>query len=106
MEKIVLCVMAFLYHNHYFFFLAWKPLKTIKKCLIFLSRRCKNGTVETQNPQKINLKTLLQEENDDYRPFKVGHFWNNNYIEYESALLCVLVGERVSNCKLLVIIRE
>ena len=88
------------------YFFCLKTTKDHKKMFHFLSRQCKSGTIETQNPQKINLKTLLQEENDDYRPFKVGNFWNNNYIEYESALLCVLVGEGVSNCKLLVIIRQ
>ena len=27
---------------------------------------------------------LYKEEDDSYKPIRVGSFWNNNYIEYES----------------------
>ena len=28
--------------------------------------------------------TLFEQEKDYYKPVRVGYFWNNNYIEYES----------------------
>ena len=32
-----------------------------------------------------DIKTLYKkEEKDYYKPMRVGNFWNNNYIEYES----------------------
>ena len=31
-----------------------------------------------------DIKTPLEKEDDYYKPMKVGNFWNNNYIEYES----------------------
>ena len=30
------------------------------------------------------IKTLFEEEDDYYKPIKVGNFWNNSYIEYKS----------------------
>ena len=30
------------------------------------------------------IKTPFERENDFYKPLRVGNFWNNNYIEYES----------------------
>ena len=36
---------------------------------------------------KINrdIRTLVKQEGDYYKPIRVGNFWNNNYIEYESS---------------------
>ena len=31
-----------------------------------------------------DIKTLLEEEDDYYKPTRLGDFWNNNYMEYES----------------------
>ena len=31
-----------------------------------------------------DIKILFEEEDDYYKPIRVGDFWNNNYIEYES----------------------
>ena len=31
-----------------------------------------------------DIKTLFEEEDDYDKPIRVGNFWNNNYIEYES----------------------
>ena len=31
-----------------------------------------------------DIKIPLEKEDDYYKPMKVGNFWNNNYIEYES----------------------
>ena len=30
------------------------------------------------------IRTLFEQEDDYYKPIRVGNFWNNNYIEYES----------------------
>ena len=33
-----------------------------------------------------DIRTFLeQEEKDYYKPMRVGNFWNNNYIDYESS---------------------
>ena len=31
-----------------------------------------------------SIKTHFERENGFYKPLRVGNFWNNNYIEYES----------------------
>ena len=31
-----------------------------------------------------NIRTLFEQEDGYYKPIRVGKFWNNNYIEYES----------------------
>ena len=33
---------------------------------------------------KTTIKTHFERENNFYKPLRVGNFWNNNYIEYES----------------------
>ena len=38
-----------------------------------------------QNAQKINLKTIFQEQDEYYKQIKVGNYWSKNYIEYESS---------------------
>ena len=30
------------------------------------------------------IKTLFEQEDDYYKPIRVGNFWNNNHIDYES----------------------
>ena len=32
-----------------------------------------------------DIRTLFKQEDDYYKPSRVGGFWNNNYIEYESS---------------------
>ena len=32
----------------------------------------------------IDIRTLLEQEKDYYKPKRASNFWNNNYIEYES----------------------
>ena len=32
-----------------------------------------------------DIRTLFKQEDDYYKPIKVGNFWNNKYIEYESS---------------------
>ena len=34
--------------------------------------------------KKTEIRTLFEEE-DYYQPKRVGNFWNNSYIEYESS---------------------
>ena len=31
-----------------------------------------------------DIRTIFEQEDDYYEPVKVGNFWNNNYVEYES----------------------
>ena len=31
-----------------------------------------------------DIRTLFEEEEDNYKPKSVSSFWNNNYIEYKS----------------------
>ena len=31
-----------------------------------------------------DITTLFEQGNDYYKPIRVGNFWNNNYIDYES----------------------
>ena len=38
-----------------------------------------------------NIRTLFKQEDDYYKPIRLGNFWNNNYIKYESS------GERNKN---------
>ena len=35
--------------------------------------------------KKRDIRTLCEQENNDYKPIRVGNFWNNNYIEYKSS---------------------
>ena len=39
------------------------------------------------NKNKIvrDLRTLFKQEDDFYKPIRVGNFWNNNYIEYQTS---------------------
>ena len=32
-----------------------------------------------------DIMTLFKQEDDCYKPIRVGNFWNNNHIEYESS---------------------
>ena len=32
----------------------------------------------------IDIRTLCEQEDEYYKPIRVGNFWNNKYIEYES----------------------
>ena len=32
-----------------------------------------------------HIRTLFEQEEKYYKPIRVGNFWNNNYIEYESS---------------------
>ena len=32
-----------------------------------------------------NIRTLFKQEDDYYKPIRLGKFWNNNYIKYESS---------------------
>ena len=33
---------------------------------------------------KDQITSLFKQEDDYYKPTRVGNFWNNNYIQYES----------------------
>ena len=39
----------------------------------------------TQIKARINIKKIIESQEDYYKPARVGYFWNNNYIEYESS---------------------
>ena len=57
------------------------------------------STLKKENKQikdKIikDIRTLFKQEDDYYKPIRVGNFWNNNYIEYESS------GDRNKNLHL------
>ena len=30
-----------------------------------------------------DIKTFFEQQEDYYKPVRVGNFWNNNYIQYE-----------------------
>ena len=32
-----------------------------------------------------DIRTLFKQEDDYYKPIRVGNFWNNNYVEHESS---------------------
>ena len=32
-----------------------------------------------------DIRTLFKQDHDYYKPIRVGNFWNNNYIKYESS---------------------
>ena len=38
-----------------------------------------------------DIKTISKQEYDYHKPIRVGNFWNNNYIKYES------IGDRNKN---------
>ena len=44
--------------------------------------KSENETIKDSATKDIS--TLFELEGDDYKPERVGLFWSNNYIEYES----------------------
>ena len=54
-------------------------IKSIRNLLIL-----KKENKEIKDRIIRDIRTLFEQEDDYYKLIRVGNFWNNNYIEYES----------------------
>ena len=60
-----------------------QPKENIIKSIKYLFKLKKeNEAIKDRIIREI--RTLFEQEDDYYKPIRVGNFWNNNYIEYES----------------------
>ena len=57
--------------------------KAIKSIRNLFKRKKENETIKDKLIRDI--RTLFNQEDDYYKPIRVGNFWNSNYIEYESS---------------------
>ena len=59
-----------------------KLLTEVDPFEIFLKSKKENEAIKDRILRDIN--TLFEKEDDYYKPVRMGNFWNNSYIEYES----------------------
>ena len=59
-----------------------KLLTEVDPFEIFWKSKKENEAIKDRILRDIN--TLFEKEDDYYKPVRMGNFWNNSYIEYES----------------------